>query len=172
MSSFDENFEATARRLAMLTSRRSVLSRIDKMLLGAAVLAPILPIDRTSLAYASDVIDENEMDPDKCAYWKHCALDGMLCSCCGGSGHECPPGTQVSKVSWVGTCQNGKDKKNYLVSYTDCCGRSACGECLCNSNVGERPGYLMGRHNDLNWCAANTETAYNCTVSVIVGMAD
>jgi methylamine dehydrogenase light chain len=172
MASFDHHLEIAARRLAMMTSRRSVLTRIGKMMLGAAVLAPLLPIDRTHRALAASVVDENEMDPLKCTYWKHCALDGMLCACCGGSGHECPPGTSVSSVSWVGTCHNGMDKKNYLVSYTDCCGRSSCGECMCNSNVGERPGYVMGRHNDINWCVANADSAYHCTVTLVVGVMD
>ena len=45
------------------------------------------------------------------------------------------------------------------------------GRCLCNSNVRERPGYRMGVHNDINWCMANTQSMYHCTVSVIVGVA-
>jgi hypothetical protein len=39
---------------------------------------------------------------------------GETASCCGGTGSQCPPGTEVSKVSWVGTCRNGKDGKDYL----------------------------------------------------------
>jgi amicyanin-dependent methylamine dehydrogenase small subunit len=99
-------------------------------------------------------------------------MDGQLCSCCGGSASECPPGTQISKVSWVGTCRNGNDGRDYLVSYTDCCGRSSCGQCDCHGNVRERPGYTMGSHNDINWCMANDQVSYHCTVSVIVGVAD
>jgi hypothetical protein len=30
----------------------------------------------------------------------------------------------------------------------------------------------MGIHNDINWCMANTQTMYHCTVSVLVGVAD
>jgi methylamine dehydrogenase light chain len=26
-------------------------------------------------------------------------------------------------------------------------------------------------HNDINWCMANTQTMYHCTVSVIVGVS-
>jgi len=29
-------------------------------------------------------------DPQNCEYWKYCAIDGYLCSCCGGSSHSCP----------------------------------------------------------------------------------
>ena len=87
-------------------------------------------------------------------------------------GSQCPPGTEVSKVSWVGTCHNGKDGKDYLISYNDCCGRSSCGQCYCSSNLNERPGYEMGVHNDVNWCMANGGAAsYHCTVSIIVGVA-
>jgi hypothetical protein len=30
----------------------------------------------------------------------------------------------------------------------------------------------MGVHNDINWCMANTQSMYHCTVSVLVGMAE
>ena len=107
-----------------------------------------------------------------CDYWRYCALDGFLCSCCGGSVSACPPGAEPSKVTWVGTCHNPKDGRSYLVSYNDCCGKTTCGRCLCNGNDGERPGYRMGVHNDINWCMANTQSMYHCTVSVLVGVAD
>jgi methylamine dehydrogenase light chain len=168
MSLFDQTFETASRRLAMLSSRRGVLSRLGKLAVGAAALTPLLPIDRT---WGRPLTDTHQMDATKCDYWKYCAMDGLLCSCCGGNGLSCPPGTQVSKVSWVGTCRNGNDNKDYLVSYTDCCGRSSCGQCECNANLRERPGYEMGVHNDINWCMANSETAYHCTVSIIVGVA-
>ena len=62
------------------------------------------------------------------------------------------------------------DGKDYLISYMDCCGRSSCGQCYCSSNLNERPGYEMGVHNDVNWCMANGEASYHCTVSLIVGV--
>ena len=40
---------------------------------------------------------------------------------------SCPPGTSPSAVSWVGTCHNPLDGKDYLISYNDCCGKTACG---------------------------------------------
>jgi methylamine dehydrogenase light chain len=172
--SFLENWldrftERRVRRTAQQTSRRSALARIGTVLVGAAAL-PMLPFDRSGgQAHAAGPSAE---DPGTCDYWRNCALDGFLCSCCGGSITACPPGSEASKVTWVGTCRNPKDGKDYLVSYNDCCGKTACGRCLCNYNERERPGYRMGVHNDINWCMANTHTMYHCTLSVIVGVAD
>ncbi|MEE8079508.1 MAG: methylamine dehydrogenase light chain [Pseudomonadales bacterium] len=165
--------ERHVRRTAQLTGRRSALAKIGKVLIGGAVL-PMLPFDRSGNAYAQHGGGEagSVDDPYACEYWRNCAMDGFLCTCCGGSTTTCPPGTEVSKVTWVGTCHNAGDGKDYLVSYNDCCGRTACGRCLCNFNEGERPAYRMGVHNDINWCMANKETMYHCTVSVIVGMGD
>ena len=36
---------------------------------------------------------------------------------------------------------------------------------------GIEPGYRMGAHNDINWCMANQNTMYHCTVAVAVGIA-
>ena len=157
-----------ARRLAMGTSRRGALERMGRLMLGGAAAAA-LPIDRR---WGAARANPSQADATQCDYWKYCSMDGQLCSCCGGSQHECPAGTEISKVSWVGSCRNGADGRDYLVSYTDCCGRSSCGQCDCHGNVGERPGYSMGVHNDVNWCMANKQAAYYCTVSVVVGVAD
>jgi methylamine dehydrogenase light chain len=67
------------------------------------------------------------------------------------------------------TRQDGKD---YLISYNDCCGKTACGRCLCNTNLGERPA--------IAWACTTTSTGawpttsstmFHCTTSVIVGLA-
>jgi methylamine dehydrogenase light chain len=165
----DRFTERRVRRAAQLSSRRSALARLGTLLVGGAVL-PMLPFDRSGgKAYAAL---PPAQDPRHCEYWRNCALDGFLCTCCGGTINACPPGSEVSKVTWVGTCRNPKDGKDYMVSYNDCCGKTPCGRCLCNFNERERPAYRMGVHNDINWCMANTETMYHCTVSVIVGTAD
>jgi methylamine dehydrogenase light chain len=171
MSRFDGLFEAAARDVAARTSRRSVLARIGKTLIGAAALMPVLPIDRLmSAANAATAAAASDLS---CDYWKYCAVDGFLCGCCGGSSHECPAGTEISKISWIGTCHNKNDGKNYLVSYNDCCGQTGCTQCFCNNNVGDRPGYTIGAHNDINWCMGNSNsTTYHCTVAAIVGKAD
>jgi amicyanin-dependent methylamine dehydrogenase small subunit len=168
----DRAVELGSRRIAQHTSRRSLIVSMGKLLLGTAVALPVLPFDRLGRAYASGV-RRKKKDPTEtdCDYWRYCAIDGFLCSCCGGSATLCPPGTNPSKVSWVGTCTAATDGKQYIVSYTDCCGRTSCGKCLCNNNYGERPGYCMGVHNDVNWCMANESSVYHCTVSVILGAA-
>ena len=170
LGAFDQAAESVARKSAQHIGRRSALSTIGKTLVGGALL-PMLPFDRSMPAYAAEAAKPEPTDAE-CDYWRYCALDGFLCSCCGGTVTSCPPGSEPSAVTWVGTCHNPGDNKDYLVSYNDCCGKTTCGRCLCNSNLRERPGYLLGVHNDINWCMANTPSMYHCTVSVIVGTAD
>ncbi len=88
--------------------------RSGKLLTGAALL-PLLPIDRSSRAQAAEPAAKGAKskaatdDPESCEYWKYCAIDGFLCSCCGGSSNSCPPGTAPSPITWIGTCHNPAD---------------------------------------------------------------
>lgn len=151
--------------------RSPVRTRINWGGADWGTLLPVLPFDRSGRALAADPASIESSDSE-CDYWRYCALDGFLCSCCGGSVTACPPGAEPSAVTWIGTCHNSKDGKDYLISYNDCCGKTTCGRCLCNANIRERPGYSLGVHNDINWCMANTPSMYHCTVAVIVGVAD
>lgn len=166
----DRLFERSARGLATRSSRRGALARISRTAIGGAMLFPVLPFDRTNPhAQAAPKPGENTTS---CEYWRYCAFDGYLCSCCGGSPSTCPPGTDASTVAWIGTCRNPRDGRDYLISYNDCCGKASCGRCFCNTNHGERPGYAMGIHNDINWCMANTASQmFHCTTAVVVGVA-
>ena len=169
----DRTTQTRVRTVAQQHGRRSLLGKLGVALVGGAVL-PMLPFDRSGQGLgtaqaAAPKPDSN--DPTKCEYWRYCAFDGYLCTCCGGSLTQCPPGTEASKVSWVGTCMNPLDNRQYLVSYNDCCGKSSCGNCACNNNERERPGYRLGVHNDINWCMANTSPMFHCTTSIIVGLA-
>jgi methylamine dehydrogenase light chain len=171
MRSFDRLFEDSTRALAQRTSRRSLLGCLGQMLTGAALL-PLLPINRGGRASA-DELKADPSTPQSCQYWKYCAIDGFLCSCCGGTSASCPPGTVASPITWIGTCHNPGDGRDYIISYNDCCGKTSCGHCDCNRNEREKPMYRPSRNNDLNWCMANGDNSnYHCSVSVILGVAE
>jgi methylamine dehydrogenase light chain len=173
----DGLFERVSRGIARREGRRSFLARAGAVLVGASA-APLLPIARASadshttrVPAPNEDIEGPEGDPSVCEYWRHCAIDGSLCSCCGGSQTHCPPGTEIAPVTWVGTCRNPVDGKDYLISYNDCCGKSFCGRCMCNRNEGERPEYHWYRNNDINWCAGAESQVYNCSIAVVIGQA-
>ncbi|TXT31491.1 MAG: hypothetical protein FD131_908 [Rhodocyclaceae bacterium] len=171
---FDSLTERSSRQVASNSTRRGFLVGVSKLLVASAFTLPVLPFDRSSSAHAANHSAPKKKEPTDtdCDYWRYCSVDGFLCTCCGGSMTTCPPGTTPSAVSWVGTCRNPADGRDYLVSYNDCCGRTTCGRCMCNTNIRERPGYRMGVHNDVNWCMANQSSLYHCTVSIIVGVEE
>jgi len=180
MNWLDRITENSVRALARRTSRRSVLAGLGTLLVGVAVL-PLLPVARGAEAKsppgrkppaAGTAADPG--DPTACDYWRHCAIDGFLCGCCGGSQTTCPPGTEMSAITWIGTCHNPADGKDYVISYNDCCGKSSCGRCFCNRNERDTPLYQPGQSNDYNWCSGSTEAniPYHCSTARIVGTAE
>jgi len=165
MGRLDKWMEERARKLARGTSRRGFLASASALLMGAAAV-PLLPVARVQAAMPTDG------DATSCDYWRYCAIDGFLCGCCGGSPSSCPPGTVASAVTWVGTCRNPNDGKDYIISYNDCCGHSSCGRCGCQRDEGDRPLYRTDSSNDINWCAGSTaDIIYNCSTAVIVGVS-
>ncbi len=180
MSGIDEALEGLTRGLARRTSRRSLLGRAAALIAGTAAV-PLLPVARASgestseragrVPAPTESLDGPAGDPKSCEYWRHCAIDGSACACCGGSATTCPPGTEMAPVTWIGTCRNPGDDKDYIISYNDCCGKSFCGRCVCNRNEGERPEYHWYRNNDINWCAGAKSQAYHCSVAIVVGQA-
>jgi methylamine dehydrogenase light chain len=185
----DRVMELASRSLARHSSRRSFLGRFAMAVTGVAAL-PLLPVRRGSVAVAAELPANKAAegaaaakapatpaakivtDPASCDYWKYCAIDGFLCACCGGTSTTCPPGTEPSPITWIGTCHNPADGRDYLVSYNDCCGKTTCGACTCVRNEGEKPMYRMSLNNDVNWCMANDNPNYHCSVSVILGVAE
>jgi methylamine dehydrogenase light chain len=162
---YDNLIERASRRLAKTVGRRSMLRSLGSVLIGAATL-PLLPVARGQAQV------KESGDPNACDYWRYCAIDGFLCGCCGGSVTTCPPGTEPAPITWVGTCRNAADGKDYIVSYNDCCGKSSCGRCLCNRNEGDRPLYLPRAANNYNWCVGSKSAgSYHCTVSRILSVA-
>jgi methylamine dehydrogenase light chain len=85
--------------------------------------------------------------------------------------NSCPPGTEPSPVTWIGTCRNEADGRDYVISYNDCCGKSACGRCTCTRNEGDRPVYQPSKSNDINWCLGTTTNVYHCSTAVVIGLA-
>ncbi|MBL8266691.1 methylamine dehydrogenase light chain [Steroidobacter sp.] len=168
MNRYDRIFERWSRSLAKGVSRRSMIRSLGGLLIGGASL-PLLPVARGQ----NETSAPTDGDVKSCDYWRYCAIDGFLCSCCGGSVTTCPPGTEPAPITWVGTCRHASDGKDYIIAYNDCCGKSACGRCQCTRNERDRPTYVPYLANDLNWCVgSNSNVAYHCTVSRIVGVAE
>lgn len=170
MSRFDRIVEKMARGAARNVSRRSFFGRA--VTFAAVSSMPLLPVARASAQRPGQQPGESG-DPQSCDYWRYCAIDGFLCSCCGGSASSCPPGTEPSPITWVGTCRNPVDGKNYVMSYNDCCGKSSCGRCECYRNENDTPVYQPQTSNDINWClGTQVGVVYNCSTSVVLGPAD
>lgn len=178
MAGLDKLTETFARALARGTSRRSSLAWLGGVVTGTAAL-PLLPVARAATAPVSGtgrtrITSGTPQDPGdqaSCDYWRYCAIDGFLCSCCGGTVNTCPPGSEMSPITWIGTCTNPADGRAYVISYNDCCGISSCGQCLCNRNESDRPQVRPQSNNDYNWCLGTESSVYNCSVAVIIGVA-
>jgi len=170
----------SSRHLAQSTSRRSLLTKLGMFAVGTAASIPLLPVARASgaggpgypgVAPQTSGLPGDPGDPTQCEYWRYCAIDGFLCSCCGGTQNSCPPGTEMSPLTWIGTCLNPADGKNYIISYNDCCGKTSCGRCLCNRNERDTPTYRVQTNNDTNWCLGTESTVYTCSTGVVLGVA-
>ncbi len=170
MKIFDRLFEKTARNVAQRSSRRGLLKTLGISLVGAASF-PVLPVARAADGSAAPQHPQDEGDPSSCDYWRYCAVDGFLCECCGGSYNSCPPGTEMSTITWIGTCRNPVDGRNYIISYNDCCGTTQCSTCLCQRDEGDRPPYRSDKSNDINWCLGSSSSVYHCSTAIVVGLA-
>ena len=165
-AALDSRVTRSSRTLAKRLSRRGFLGRVGTLLVGAGVL-PLLPVARE--AHAAELPELG--DPQSCDYWRYCAFGGNLCSCCGGTHTSCPPGAELSPVTWVGTCRNPADGKHYLISYNDCCGKSPCGRCNCHRSEGDKPIYYPSKSNNILWCFGTQSHSYHCTVALVLSEA-
>jgi len=179
---FDRSSRAATTHLAKRTSRRGFVSKLGMLTVGVGAL-PLLPVARAFGAEdlqekGAEGLQENSVeglqeigDPQSCDYWRYCALGGTLCSCCGGSATACPPGAEPSPITWVGTCSNPVDNKDYPISYNDCCGKATCTRCFCHRTERDKPVYFPSKSNDVLWCFGTQSHAYHCTVALVLGEA-
>jgi methylamine dehydrogenase light chain len=174
----DKLGEKVTRAVAGHTSRRSFLSRLGVALVAAPVL-PLLPVQRGAAQPPAAPVPPSDFartaqtkDDTQCNYWRYCAIDGALCSCCGGGVHTCPAGSTPSPTSWVGTCLNPADGKSYVIAYRDCCGVGGCGQCRCRSTDRETPVYRPQGNNDIIWCFGAGSFAYHCSTAALVAVAE
>jgi len=121
------------------------------MILGASMV-PLLPIDRVAATARAEETKGSVDDDTSCDYWKYCAVDGFLCSCCGGGSHDCPPGASPSPTSWSAPAVIRQMAATISFSYRDCCGKTSCGRCLCANTISEMPLYRPQLDSDLIWC--------------------
>lgn len=175
---FDKFSERITRRLAGYSSRRGFLSKLG-MAMVAAPVVPLLPVARVTAAEPSKKTDferyAQAKDPNKCDYWRYCAIDGKLCGCCGGGVHTCPAGAEPSPISWIGTCLNPEDGRSYVIAYRDCCGKPICTagkDCDCHAGDRELPTYRAQLNSDIVWCFGNASATYHCSTAVLVGLAN
>ena len=162
MNWLDKKFDKHCRLIAASTSRRSFVARLGVFVAGASLL-PLLPVSRVSA---------QDTDNDEVPSWRYCGIDGWLCSCCGGTTSQCPPGSTPSPITWIGTCNNPDDGKAYVISYNDCCGKGGCGRCFCNRNEGDTPQYRPQRSNSITWCYGGATLAYHCSIARVLGLAN
>jgi methylamine dehydrogenase light chain len=170
--------ERLTRRLAGRLSRRSALARLGALLVAAPAF-PLLPVQRARAADAAAAGRQGTdfsraaqtHDDTACNYWRYCGIDGNLCSCCGGGTHSCPPGSQPSPTSWIGSCINPDDQRAYLIAYRDCCGANECNKCSCLNTDHAMPIYRPQANNHIIWCFGTQSFEYHCSMAVLVGLA-
>jgi methylamine dehydrogenase light chain len=176
---FDRVTERLLRGFASRTSRRSMLSVIGAFLAGGSAF-PLLPVARASEGSPPEIKDDPPQttgnpqdpgDPSTCEYWRYCGMNGSLCTCYGGTTSTCPPGTEMSQVTWIGTCHNPADNRDYIISYNDCCGGVAGGRCQCERNEGDRGVVRPTKDNEIVWCFGTQSQSYTCTTAIILGTA-
>ena len=165
---------ARTRRSRARTSRRGFLARLATLLVGGAAL-PLLPVARAHGATRAPAPGEPDPgtpagDPGDCDYWRHCAIDGFLCSCCGGTQRACPPGTEMSPVTWIGTCRNPGRRQGLRHLVQRLLRQGHLRAVLLPPQRGRQADLLPDKANDINWCMGRAGVVYNST-AIVLGVA-
>ena len=174
LDAFDRMMESTARLIAQRSSGAacSPASARCWWVAPSCRCCPWTGAGGLKMAHANEFAKTAQTsDPTQCNYWRNCSSDGYLCSCCGGTYNECPPGSVASPTSWIGTCVNPDDNQAYLIAYQDCCGKDSCGQCVCLGTEGEMPSYRPELNNDIIWCFGAPTMVYHCSSQVVIGKA-
>lgn len=78
----------------------------------------------------------------------------------------------MSPITWLGTCRNPVDGKNYIISYSDCCGQPLCSRCRCApANPRDKPLVRPQASAAYLWCIGTENATYTCSTAVVVGVA-
>jgi hypothetical protein len=166
-SGFDHAFLEIIKHLGQRASRRSLLERLAKVLLGALgfTFIPVLPLNRIM---GGRISSEVEAQSCSCNDPSLCGICGKpCCACTGGSLTSCANNTAVdSSLSWM-MCCNG-----VYYEYDDCCYLTppgpppTCSTLFCDAHC--RSGF-----NESPWCATDVpqgkRDAYGCTIANAVG---
>ena len=135
-------------RLARRSSRRSFLARARRAArrrrraAAAAGGARRARQRRARRRPTSRIRARRRAIPTSCEYWRHCAIDGFLCELLRRlAASRVRPAPRCRRSTWIGTCRNPADGKDYIISYNDCCGKHVCGLCFCHRNEGDKPIY-------------------------------
>lgn len=165
----------SARRLADRTTRRGLLSRFGRLVIGAAgiSLVPMLPLSRAAAQeQEGDTIDYTGTDPTSCNYWRYCNMSGRMCADCdGGGATTCPPGTVLGVEYWVGCCEDPATGNTYLIANYDCCGKTGCGGSCGEPFAQSTPADFEPGSRDYHvlWCMSDQTQTYTCSVTPIIG---
>lgn len=143
----DRTVENVLDRFSQSVSRRGMIARLGKVVLGGlglSVATQILPVDRR--VARADV---------SCSDWRLCNMCGNQCDCCNGDAKGiggCPDCATVGSF-WTGCCCNPNDNRAYTIRYWDCMKGSCtnakvdqCHNCTSCSNGCPQPVWGSGTY--------------------------
>ena len=166
MHPLDRIFEQSSRSLAQRTSRRSFVAVLGQILTGTLLLPLAADRPRHRAAAASPAPDAAPPPPAHQSVAKPRTGPRAMIRKAASTGNtarstaSCAPAAAAVRIpvrpvrrcraiTWIGTCHNPSDGRDYIVSYNDCCGKTSCGNCGCNRNEREKPMYRLSTQQRL-----------------------
>ena len=178
MGLFDSWFERSARGVAQHSSRRSAMAKLGKVLVGSAML-PLLPsiaprmrpMRHRARRLRPAARDGGKRRSDELRLLEILRDRRLAVQLLRRHVEQLPTGHDAFADHVDRHVPQSARRFDYIVSYNDCCGKTSCGKCFCNRNEREKPLYKLSLNNDINWCMANGNSNYHCSVSVLLGAA-